>query len=334
MWALPWSTNFWRRLMFWVDPLKQRLRRWSLTRFPQRRTVTLNQRRIYILPTGAGVAFLLLLVLLLLLAINYENNLAWGLTFLLMSLLLVSILHTWSNLAGLQITALAGHDCFRGEHAGFALQLTAARGREHEQLSLCWEQGAAQTLDLTEQRQLQVELSCPAPRRGRLAPGPLRIESRFPLGFFRAWTWLDTGLSALVYPAPQACALPASGGGGDDEGRETRIAGVEEFQGLMRYQEGISPRRIAWKAYARGQGLHAKDYASPTSREIWLDWEHWPGADDETRLAGLCYWVLELSRRQQPFGLRLPGSRLAPGSGEAHRLQALRALALFQREEY
>lgn len=310
-----------------------RIRRWSLARFPRRRTVTLTQKRIYILPTAAGLAFLLLLALLLLLAINYENNLAYALTFLLGSLYVVSILHTYSNLAGLQLTALAGHNCFQGEYAGFRLQLAAAGGREHEQLRLGWEQGPARTLDLIDQRRVQLELACPAPRRGRLDPGPLRLESCFPLGLFRAWTWIDTGLSALVYPAPEPCRLPPWGVAGDGkEQAHAQTQGVEEYQGLMRYQEGVSPRQIAWKVYARGQGLHSKQYASPSSDEIWLDWEQWPAASTEARLSGICHWVLELSRRQQPFGLRLPGYQLPPQSGEAHKLSALRALALFGEE--
>jgi uncharacterized protein (DUF58 family) len=324
--------------MFWAErlglrALMRRVRRWSLSRFPRRRSVTLTQKRIYILPTGAGMAFLLLLTLLLLLAINYENNLAYALTFLLASLFVVSILHTYGNLAGLQVTALSGQNCFRGEYAGFTLQLRAAGGREHEQLTLCWEEGPPQTVDLTEQRMVQVELACPAARRGRLDPGPLRLETRFPLGLFRAWTWLDTGLSALVYPAPEPCRLPAGGTGGEgDESSHAQAQGVEDYQGLVRYQEGVSPHQIAWKVYARGQGLHVKQYASPASEELWLDWDVWPAASDEARLSGICHWVLELTRRQQPFGLHLPGTRLAPETGEVHRLRALTALALFGQE--
>lgn len=328
----------WRRSMSWAErlggaALMRRIRRWSLARFPRRRTVTLTQRRIYILPTGAGMGFGVLLVLLLLLAINYENNLAYALTFLLASLLVVSILHTYGNLAGLQVTAMAGSNCFRGEYAGFRLQLSAAAGRDHEQLRLNWEQGPVRTLDLIDRRELQLELVCPSVRRGRLDPGPLRLETCFPLGLFRAWTWIDTGLDALVYPAPEPCCLPqSSAAGGGDEHLPGEGQGVEDYQGLMRYQEGVSPQRIAWKVYARGQGLHTKEYASLGSDEIWLQWEQWPGASDEARLAGICHWVLELTRRQQPFGLQLPGYRLAPASGESHKLRALRALALFGEE--
>lgn len=310
-----------------------RMRRWSLRRFPRRRTVTLTQRRIYILPTLAGAGFLLLLLLLLLLAINYQNNLAYGLTFLLFGLFLVSILDTYGNLAGLSVTAVTGHNCFRGEPAGFALQLQAASGREHEQLRLSWERGTALTVDLTEERRRQLELSCPAFERGVLDPGPLKLETRFPLGLFRAWTWIDTGLTALVYPRPEPSGMPVrEGGEGQRDAAREWAPGSEEFQGLARYQQGSSPGQIAWKVYARGQGLHIKQFVSPLSEERWLSWEAWPGVDAETRLSRLCFWALELSRKQQAFGLSIPGTQIAPATGQQHRLMVLRALALFGRE--
>lgn len=324
--------------MFWAERMRgfsfaRRLRHWSIRRFPRRRTVTLTQNRIYILPTGAGAGFCVVLLLLLLLAINYENNLAYALTFLLAGIFVISIIHTYGNLAGLQVSALAGRACFRGDKAGFSLQLTAAPKRDHEQLSLRWEGGLPHLLDLTEERMTQVELACDAPERGWLNPGPLLVETRFPLGLFRAWTWLDTGLKALVYPRPVSCAPPPLGGGeGGAEVLGLKSRGPEDFQGLARYEKGGSLHQVAWKVYARGQGLHLKQYAGTTSEDIWLDWETWHNGSVEEKLSGICYWVLEFHQREQPFGLRLPGLVLAPGSGEAHRLRVLKALALYGRE--
>ncbi|WP_243642319.1 DUF58 domain-containing protein [Marinobacterium mangrovicola] len=304
-----------------------------MSRFPRRRTVTLTQNRIYILPTGAGAGFCVVLVLLLLLGINYENNLAYALTFLLVSIFVISIIHTYGNLAGLQVSALAGRPCFRGDKAGFTLQLTAAPKRDYEQLCLCWDGGVSQMLDLTEERMTQVELACDAPERGWLDPGPLLVETRFPLGLFRAWTWIDTGLKTLVYPRPVSCASPPpAGGDGGAEVSGVKSRGPEDFQGLARYEKGGSLHQVAWKVYARGQGLHLKQYAGTASEEIWLDWVTWHNGSVEEKLSGICFWALEFHQREQPYGLRLPGLILAPGSGESHRQRVLKALALFGRE--
>lgn len=70
-----------------VRRLRQWSRRWAFKRHgvdPD--PVTLPSRRIYILPTGLGVAFSLMLFAMFIGAMNYANNLALGLTFLLGSL--------------------------------------------------------------------------------------------------------------------------------------------------------------------------------------------------------------------------------------------------------
>ncbi|WP_204348596.1 hypothetical protein, partial [Klebsiella pneumoniae] len=71
-----------------------------------------------------------------------------------------------------------------------------------------------------------------------------------------------------------------------------------------------------------------KDYAALGGDDLWLEFERL-GGDDESRLGRLCQAVLELSARQQPYGLSLPGTRLPPATGEAQREACLRALALF-----
>jgi len=50
----------------------------------------------------------------------------------------------------------------------------------------------------------------------------------------------------------------------------------------------------------------------------------------ETRLSILAHWVLQAEEFGQGYGLRLPGVRIAPDRGEAHRARCLEALALFE----
>lgn len=145
-----------------------------------------------------------------------------------------------------------------------------------------------------------------------------------------AWSWVDLRQQALVYPRPLA-GEPFLGPGAEDaedQGRALASAGVDDYQGLRAYQPGDSRRRLHWKAFSRGQGLLVKDFAALGGEDLWLEFERL-GGDLESRLGRLCHAVLELSERQQPYGLALPGTRLQPASGEAQREACLRALALF-----
>ena len=310
--------------------LEHRWRVWLARRIPSASQVRLDHRRLFIMPSRSGAAFIGALLVMLLAAINYQNSLAYGLTFLLASVFVVAILHTWRNLGGLQLQAEAGEPVFAGDTALFGVRLEGGR-RSRLALGLGWPPEPLQLLDVDAGEPLRAELALPARQRGWLRPARLRIESRFPLGILVVWSWVDLRQAVLVYPRPQAADLPlAAGAAGDDEqpsGGRPHSRGVDDYQGLKVYQPGDSRRRLHWKAFSRGQGLLVKDFSELAGSDLELDLEKLPG-ELETRLSVLCHWVLELHRREQPYALRLGDVWLPASSGEAHRDACLRALAL------
>ncbi|NWC09810.1 DUF58 domain-containing protein [Pseudomonas agarici] len=303
---------------------------WLSRRLPPSTRIELTQRRIFIMPNRAGGVFVALLLLILLVAINYQNSLAYGLCFLLLSVFVVAILHTYRNLRGLVLSAGVGPTVFVGEQARFVVRLESA-GKSHQAIQLGWSNPAMQTVDVLPGGFCEVQLTRPTQARGWLSAPRIDVCSSFPLGILQAWSWVDLGQQAMVYPQPLEGELPILPGVSDDEQDEGTRAygpGVDDYQGLKSYQPGDSWRRLHWKAYSRGQGLLIKDFARLEGQEFCLDFLALDG-DVEQRLSRLCYWVLELSRRQEPFALKLPGQRLAMDCGAAHCELCLRALALF-----
>ncbi|MBY4676292.1 DUF58 domain-containing protein [Marinobacterium arenosum] len=318
-----------RSIPLFDRPLRQLLRR-ADTRRSRARSAVLTQNRIYILPSRQGWVFILLLTILALIGINYQNNLIQAVAFLLTALLLLSMLHTYANLAGLKVTALQAQDCFVGEKAAFELQLGRTTRRDYEHVELRLAGGEPLVTDLIDSEQQCLRLYLPAPRRGRLASGPLLIETLYPLGLLRAWSWVDIGLEALVYPQPKAGGCLPQAYEPADEGIGQLADGGDEFGGFERYQPGMPLQRLAWKAYARGLGIHAKSYPAARARHCWLDGAQWPELSVEARLSRLCHWALLLERQGELYGLRLPGVELAPAHGDRHRRKVLRALALYR----
>src|SRR5690606_6357573 len=213
--------------------LKARWRGWVARRIPAAAQVQLTQRRIFIMPDRVGAAFALVLVLMLLAAINYENSLAYGLTFLLASVFVVAILHTYRNFAGLILKAGACGAVFAGEQARFRVRLESD-GRAHMAIGLGWPPQPLQQQDVPAASQRECELTLPALRRGCLRPERMRVESHFPLGILVAWSWVDLDQAVLVYPRPLEGDLPlAADGSADDqdEGRRAREPGADDYQG-------------------------------------------------------------------------------------------------------
>ncbi len=106
--------------------------------------------------------------------------------------------------------------------------------------------------------------------------------------------------------------------------------GNDDFNGIRTYQTGDPMRQIHWKAYAKGQGLLSKQYASEAGgTEMWLDYDSTPGSSIEERLGRLCRWIIDAEQAGLSYGLQLPGRKIALDAGPDHFAACLEALALF-----
>lgn len=312
-----------------TELFKETFWRWIERRAPRADQVALRHRSIYVLPTRQGLGFLLVLALLWVLGTNYENNLVLALAFLLASLLIVSVIHAFKNLSGLKLKALKSHPAFAGDCAEFELLVEAAPRSSHETVHLSWDPALSVEFDLIDSPETHIALAHRAPRRGWLRPKRMLVESYYPLGFIRAWSWVYLDTQALVYPSPRRSLEAPLGHFAADSGEKLSHENQEDFQGFRRFQPGAPLARVAWKHYARGAGMHLKDYTGFQDEQVWLDWERLPGLDAETRLSQLCYWALELGKSNTEYGVRLPDRVLSPGQGSMHQTRVLRALALF-----
>ncbi|MEK9871279.1 MAG: DUF58 domain-containing protein, partial [Gammaproteobacteria bacterium] len=175
-----------------------RFNRWLDRRMPPANSVTLNQRKIFILPTRQGIYFVLLVCAMVLAGINYQNSLVFALAFLLASLFMVAMLHTFRNLSGLTLVAGNAESAFAGEEAELTVVLKRLGDRTYESLQVGWNPTALSVADLVTDSEVRIKSFVMAKRRGRLNPGRLLIQTFFPLGLFRAWSWVDLDMVALV----------------------------------------------------------------------------------------------------------------------------------------
>lgn len=298
-------------------------------REPEPGTIFLRQNRVYILPTRPGLAFGLALVVMLIGSINYNLSLGYILTFLLASMGMVAILHTFRNLVHLHITPGRVQPVFAGEVAWFEL-FVENRARYDRCSVALWHQGKATHCDVASARGTTVSVPVPSAQRGWLTPGRITMDTRFPIGLLRAWSYIQPDTRCLVYPRPDDGLLPLpepSGGSGE---KRVASSGSDDFAGLRAYQASDSPRHIHWKAAAREQGLQTKVFSGRAAAELWLDWSELPAnLDLESKLSRLTRWVLSADKDGLRYGLRLPGLEIAPDTGESHRLACLRELALY-----
>lgn len=299
-------------------------------------TVRLTMRRVFIVPSSAGLGFAGLLLAMLVAALNYKLGLGFALTFLCACCALADMVLTARNLAGLRLTPGRAAPVFAGEAAQFELQLANPAGPDRYALWLAFQSDPLprQVTDVAAGASASVVLSAPAGARGWLAAPRVLLVTRFPLGLFRAWSYWRPDLRVLVYPAPEADGppLPVQGGAGAGGPRHSE---PEQFSGIRPYLPGDPRRQLAWRQMARhdpadGGPLLSKQFDSGAGAELTLDFDALPAAlATEDRLARLCRWVLLAEQAGLPYRLQLGGAGLGPALGPAQRAACLQALALY-----
>ncbi len=288
--------------------------------------VALDRRRIYILPTRFGLFIGAMLGTMLLGALNYNNNPALLLGFLLAATAQLSLHATHLALSGIRLRDARAAPVYAGDDLFLELHFDALRARPRTGLVLAC--GAARTVfSLPDAEGVQVALTLPTTTRGWLLPGRIELATTQPMGLARAWSYFWPDLKLLVYPALEAHAPPLPTH--DGPGARTRVrAQGEEPHHLRDYRVGDPPRQVAWKASARTGTLLVREYEARSDRELRLDWNALASLPLEARISRLARWVVEADRINARYVLALPGQMLGPAQGHAHRHACLQALAV------
>ncbi len=314
----PQAHRGWRDIFARSERLLQPLS----NRKPESLPVRLDRRRIYIVPTRAGLGFAVLLAAMLVGALNYQNNSALLLTCMLGATLASSMLLTWRQLHNLVLRSLHADHGFCGTrlplHLAFADDRRPRPGLRIELDAL------VQPCPLAPDDS-RASVTLPTERRGWVSLPRMRLSSTLPFGLFQAWSWITPDQDVLVYPCVLGDVKPPVH---NDDPKE-RTAGGDEFAELRDYHPGDPIRHVAWKASARHDDLLVREFdrAAP-GQPLRFDWYSFTGIDRETRISRLTGMVCEAYAAGRPWVLVLEDRRaLGPGAETAHYHRCLTALA-------
>jgi uncharacterized protein (DUF58 family) len=304
---------------------------WLEKRFPDTRQITLDIKRIFIIPTLSSSALLLAVLVLSLIAINFQNSLIYGLSFWLLALIVMAIFFTYRNLSGVTVRAIQSSPCFSGEKAVFELEVSCPEKQKKTAISLGWRHEDLTTVNLQNHHSVHIKLSHSTQQRGRFKPDRITIFSVYPIGLVVAWSYAALNMHSIVYPAPLLYNTGEDGQGLDDTAEQglEMINGSTDFAGIRDYRPGDSPKQIHWGAYAKTGKVYTKTFVDYANHDLWLEWDNLTMPGVETRLSHLCAKILQYHHEQQIYGLKIPGKTVHPGSGEAHKNICLTALALY-----
>lgn len=321
-----------------ADTAAHRLVEWFALRLgnrggPRAGDYALNRKRIYILPSRAGMLFAGAMLTMLLAAINYSLSLGYVLTFVLASVGLVSMLHTYRNLAGLILRPGRGDPVHAGQLAELSMTLVNPSRLPRYAVQIDSTDGQQPMLhDVAAHAERIATIALTTERRGWMVAPRLRLSTTFPLGLWRAWAYWQPASRILVHAFPETPAVPLPDSHEADGDMQDRSRGDDDFSAVRPYRSGDPLRRLAWKVMARSASDEplTKSFEGGSGGELLLDWSSLPAnIDVEARLSRLTRWVMVAEQSGQRFALTLPGNAIEADAGSAHRAACLEVLATF-----
>jgi len=159
--------------------------------------------------------------------------------------------------------------------------------------------------------------------RGVYELGPPEVSQRDPLGLVERRVAADASTRLVVYPQVYALADPTLGGILADPMTAER----QEFDRLREYVPGDPLRNVHWKSSAKQDDFLVMEF-SPTQRSETLRVAAAAESGGADRMAGAAATLADAALEAElTVELWAPDGHLPPGSGEAHRENAMRLLA-------
>lgn len=299
----------------------------------------LSQRRVFIVPTKAGWGFGAMLLVLFVASVNYSLSLGFAFTFLMGACAVIDMHLTFRNLAHLYLRAGRARSTFAGDEAQFEVHLINRRKHARYAIWIGFIDAdlpeLEQAVDVPVQSSADVTLTVLARERGWLKIPRIRLQTRFPLGLFRAWSYWKPDAAVLVYPQAEQHAPPLPISQEASPEGQGQLGQEDDFAGIRAYQAGDTMRRLAWRQIARldsdaGGTLVTKHFEGGSTGRILLDLRALPhGMELEAKLSRLTRWVLEAEAQGMPYAFRLGHVALDAGLGPVHQEACLKALALY-----
>ena len=315
--------------------------------------VELEQRRIYLLPTGRGFFLIITAAILLLVGVNYQLSLAYVVAFLLAGLMQVALFASYRNLRGLVVASGRSPHCRVGETVAFPITLASperprdgitlssqyhpnisssrrrpGRGDDVDQrLRKQWARSGPNAINADERK--AAPLNFVAGRRGLLPLGRIIVESRAPYGLIRAWSYVHFEWVALIDPIPELPppALPTASGADGVATGTTQVA--HDPDSLREFVHGDSLRRVAWKQVAKSGQWYTRTGDTGTRHEIDLSWQMVQLTETEARLARMAAWLTRAHNENCAYSLSMPNAQLPLADGSQQFADASIVLAVY-----
>lgn len=291
--------------------------------------------RIYILPTKMGFYFLSIILILFVISLSYGNALAYSSTFIFVSVVMTSAIHTHFNLKNVQVIAAGGNEMVQETDP---LQLKVTLGHKNRatkyDLSVLSEKAEVRSvtkLDLDERKDVLVTFkNLP---RGKYRYKRITLSTMFPFGLFYSWTYANQADEFYIYPKLEGDRkLPATREIEGDMGH-SNAQGFSEFEEHVKHTQGMPYNHIDWKLYAKDKGLFIKKFSREMAQAYFFNLDVINDEELEKELSQITKWIFQINENHEYWSIHMNGEDMPPATGQDHLDSCLKKMASYKKEE-
>ncbi|CCQ12018.1 FIG002343: hypothetical protein [Pseudoalteromonas luteoviolacea B = ATCC 29581] len=259
--------------------------------------LNLTHRNIFILPSKLGGMFLFFILLVFVLGVNYQNNLLLLASYFFSCFFVYALITTFNNVYGLKLKLDYASPPFAPNHP--TLKCSLLSKETCLGVEIIYNKKTTLFNEVTQNSILEIVL--PINSRGKHCLDKLKIQSYYPFGLVKVWSYWVIESPIYVYPSLGAIKYSKI---------SPIISDDHEFDCLTHFKPGMSQTRIYWRHYAKSKKLVVKEFSpivenAETNSPKVLDFFTIEG-DKETKISHLTAALLSAYETKHTVKLKLP----------------------------
>lgn len=290
--------------------------------------------RLYIIPTKPGLLFSVLFIVVLILGILYSNNLVLILTFIIFSILLLSMFITHINLEQLSLNSFKLSNGYAQEilSGKFTILNETQRVRHKFSITFISEDEEFEYFCSSDSnyKLIEIQTHSNGRNRGIYKCYKIRLSTTYPLGLFYCWTYFKVNQDICVYPKMKnQIELSLNQKVDLEESKVKDEFGSQEFTENRKHLQGEALNKVNWRLFAKYNELFVKEFKDPIANIYLLDFDN-INLEAEERLEQLSYWINKLNSKNEYWILKLKNFKSKVGTGPSHFETCMKELSHFK----
>lgn len=286
---------------------------------------TRNRKKVYIIPTSNGFRYIVINFFMFLIAMAYANNMALLITFAMFSFLIIQMFATHKIINDLNFDKLYLDNSFADEDSSITTYFKKdlpPNSSAYIKIKLEASTKKLQAVFHEQATSKTLHFKLIKKERGKYQLERIHFFTTGPANLFYVWRYAPIEQTLYIYPSKIVTKNPF-------QTQNTQAQSLQEgseFREFVRYQSGMSAKRIDWKKYAAKDELFWKKQNSLGTEISEVNYHLFEG-EKEHRLSKMSYLCLQYSKANVVYALKTPKHSIDANSGHQHFLKTLEAIS-------